>query len=163
MGNSKTHLGRPPARPPKNMLFCWAQAQIWAHGPSVTALGDITGSPIRWMPNQIHGTVSMDTVPWIWFGIHRIGEPVMSPRAVTLGPWAQIWAWAQQNNIFLGGRAGGLPKWVLEFPMKCHHKMIPSQIHFFRDPFLTPKRSPGQNVDPGSKKSIPGSKIGPWA
>ena len=33
----------------------------------------------------------------------------------------------------------------------------------FRDPFLTPKRSPGQNADLGIQNPILGSKIGPWA
>ena len=53
--------------------------------------------------------------------------------------------------------------WVWEFPLNCHHKMIPSQIHFFRDPFLTPKRFPGQNVDLRSTNLILGSKIRPQA
>ena len=53
--------------------------------------------------------------------------------------------------------------WVLEFPLNCHDKTIPSQNHIFRDPFLIPKRSPGQIVDPRSKHLILGSKIHPWA
>ena len=32
-----------PLRAPKKYFLLGAQAQIWAHGPSVTALGDITG------------------------------------------------------------------------------------------------------------------------
>ena len=53
--------------------------------------------------------------------------------------------------------------WVKGNPLNCHDKMISSQNHFFRDPFFTPKRSPGQNVDPGLKNPIPGSKIRPRA
>ena len=58
-----------------------------------------------------------------------------------------------------------LPIWVLgtiEFiwagwiPLKPHHKIIPPQNIFFRDHFLGPKRSPGQNVDLGVPKSDPG-------
>ena len=72
----------------------------------------------------------------------------------------------------MGFGQSSLPIWVLgtiEFiwaggiPLPTHHNMISSQKHTFRDPFLTPKRSPGQNVDPGSKNLIPGSKIHPPA
>ena len=51
--------------------------------------------------------------------------------------------------------------WVLENPLNCHDKIISSQILFFRDPFLTPKRSPGQNVDLGIQNPILGSKNQP--
>ena len=39
--------------------------------------------------------------------------------------------------------------WVKGNPLNCHDKMISSQHHLFRDRFFTPKRTPGQNVDPG--------------
>ena len=41
--------------------------------------------------------------------------------------------------------------WVMGNPLNCHDKMISSQKHIFLEPFLTPKRSPGQNVDPRSQ------------
>ena len=39
----------------------------------------------------------------------------MSPRAVTLGPWAQIWAWAQNFKIFFGGARGASPCHLAHF------------------------------------------------
>ena len=58
-----------------------------------------------------------------------------------------------------------LPIWLLgtiEFiwagwiPLNPHHKIIPLQNYLFRDPKITPKTSPGQNVDLGVPKSDPG-------
>ena len=40
-------------------------------------------------------------------------------------------------------------------PLAPHHKMVSSQNHFWGDPFLTPKRSPAQNVEPKSTKTDP--------
>ena len=56
------------------------------------------------------------------------------------------------NRIHLG----------LGIPRNCYHKMIPSQIHFFRDAFLTPKRSRakmltlGPKIQSRAQKSAPG-------
>ena len=58
-----------------------------------------------------------------------------------------------------------LPIWLLgtiEFiwagwiPLNPHHKTIPLQNYLFQDPKITPKTSPGQNVDLGVPKSDPG-------
>ena len=58
-----------------------------------------------------------------------------------------------------------MPIWILgtiEFiwagwiPLNPHHKIIPLQKYRFRDPTITQKTSPGQNVDLGVPKSDPG-------
>ena len=110
---------------------------------------------------------------------NRGNRATRAPRAIGN---TQGWARACTNfqdlgkfaeNLFFKGFFGqsSLPIWLLgtiEFiwagwiPLKPHHKIIPSQNYFFRDPCLTPKRSPGQNVDSRSKirlrppKSAPG-------
>ena len=53
--------------------------------------------------------------------------------------------------------------WAGWIPLKPHHKIIPPQNNFFRDHFLVPKRSPGQNVDPGIQNPTSASKIHPPA
>ena len=71
------------------------------------------------------------------------------------------------ENLFFKGVFGqsSLPIWLLgtiEFiwagriPLNPHHKTIPLQNYLFRDPKITPKTSPGQNVDLGVPKSDPG-------
>ena len=46
--------------------------------------------------------------------------------------------------------------WAGWIPLKPHHKSVPPQTNFFRDHFLGPKNSPGQNGDLGVPKSDPG-------
>ena len=64
--------------------------------------------------------------------------------------------------MVLGQRS--LPIWLLgtiEFiwagwiPLNPHHKTIPLQNNLFQDPKITPKTSPGQDVDLGDPKSDP--------
>ena len=84
-------------------------------------------------------------------------------------------SWKRVNPLKIIKNQGfwqsSLPKWVLYiiefiwvwgFPLNCHDKMFPSQIHFFGTIFY-PKKVPGpkcqpwiQNSDPGLKNRPPG-------
>ena len=46
--------------------------------------------------------------------------------------------------------------WAGWIPPNPHHKIIPLQNYLFRDPKITPKTSPGQNVDLGVPQPEPG-------
>ena len=46
--------------------------------------------------------------------------------------------------------------WAGRIPLPPPHKTIPLQNYLFRDPKITPKTSPGQNVDLRVPKSDPG-------
>ena len=71
------------------------------------------------------------------------------------------------EKLFFKGVLGqsSLPIWLpgtLEFiwagriPLNPHQKIISLQNYLFQDPKITPKTSPGQNVDLGVPKSDPG-------
>ena len=83
----------------------------------------------------------------------------------------EIWKSLGNNTKNQGFGQSSLPKWVLyiiefiwvwEFPLNCHHKMIPSQIHFFfSGPIFDPKKVPGPKCQPKIQKSDPGLKNPP--
>ena len=101
---------------------------------------------------------------------NRGNRATRAPRAIGN---TQGWARAYTNfpdlrefaeNLFFKGVFGqsSLPIWLpgtIEFiwagwiTLKPHHKIIPLQNHLFRDPKITQKTSPGQNVDLGEPKS----------
>ena len=92
----------------------------------------------------------------------------MSPRAVTLGPWAQIWAWAPPTKYVFGARRGPPhaiwhilwnlgPGQFLTFSKKFLPYNSPPTSQFAGKPLVKNIRHTRENPPKPFKKTFPGT------